>query len=261
MKHVIGKRNGKTIVSGGGSLEEQKNNLKHWEVLDSVGGPTNKPDFSIDKFIYVAPRDIYIKITADWISKNGKKFDFYPLGQTEQPQFDPKTGTPYTNSISLPLIKPPVENDKEIDSTCTIEMTLGIPDDTENALFIKEYRKKWYGDENSTEPVTQEEVYKKYGLDYSGYHGYENPMVINSINTRGTCTFYKSQYNSLDGTAFKINIPIDGNLGYSGLVLTSPFFNDREFAGNRTVYGITGLYYMPWDLRVIFPFVCIDALL
>ena len=34
MKHVIGKRNGKTIVSGGGSLEEQKNNLKHCEVLD-----------------------------------------------------------------------------------------------------------------------------------------------------------------------------------------------------------------------------------
>lgn len=32
MKHVIGKRDGKTIVSGGGSLEEQKNNLKHWEV-------------------------------------------------------------------------------------------------------------------------------------------------------------------------------------------------------------------------------------
>ena len=39
MKHVIGKRNGKTIVSGGGSLEEQKNNLKHWEVLDEESSP------------------------------------------------------------------------------------------------------------------------------------------------------------------------------------------------------------------------------
>lgn len=259
MKHVIGKRDGKTIVSGGGSLEEQKNNLKHWEVLDSVGGPTNKPDFSIDKFIYIAPRDIYIKIAADWISKNGKKFDFYPLGQSEQPQFDPKTGTPYTDSIYLPLIKPPVENNIEIDSTCNIEMTLGIPDDEENALFIKEYKKKWYGDENSTEPVTQEEVYKKYGLDYRGYHGYENPMVINSIHTKGTCTFYKPQHNSLDGTYFTINIPISGNFGYSGLVLASPFFNDREFIGNRTAYGATGFYYMPYDLRVIFPFVCIDS--
>lgn len=256
MKHVIGKRNGKTIVSGGGSLEEQKNNLKHWEVLDSVGGPTNKPDFSIDKFIYVAPRDIYIKITADWISKNGKKFDFYPLGQSEQPQFDSKTGTPYTNDISIPLIKPPLENDIEIDSTCTIEMTLGIPDDTENALFIKEYRKKWYGDENSTEPVTQEEVYKKYGLVFNRY---SNSIVMNSITTNGTCTFYKSQYNSLDGASFKINIPINGNIGYKGLVLTSPFFNYTEFAEDRTPYGITGLYYMPKDLRVILPFICIDS--
>ena len=76
MKHIIGKRNGKTIVSGGGSLEEQKNNLKYWEVLDEVGGTVSKPDFSIDKFIYIAPRDIYIKVTADWISKNDKKFDF-----------------------------------------------------------------------------------------------------------------------------------------------------------------------------------------
>lgn len=39
MKHVIGKRNGKTIGSGGGSLEEQKNNLKHWEVLDEESSP------------------------------------------------------------------------------------------------------------------------------------------------------------------------------------------------------------------------------
>lgn len=57
MKHVIGKRNGKTIVSGGGSLEEQKNNLKHWEVLDEESSPAKE---QYNKRIKIDPQDLYL---------------------------------------------------------------------------------------------------------------------------------------------------------------------------------------------------------
>lgn len=67
MKHVIGKRNGKTIVSGGGSLEEQKNNLKHWEVLDSVDGGGPKANFAItDPVYYIDKSDIYTTVYGDY---------------------------------------------------------------------------------------------------------------------------------------------------------------------------------------------------
>lgn len=57
MKHVIGKRNGKTIVSGGGSLEEQNNNLKHWEVLDVESSPMKD---RYNKRIKIDPQDIFL---------------------------------------------------------------------------------------------------------------------------------------------------------------------------------------------------------
>lgn len=57
MKHVIGKRNGKTIVSGGGSLEEQKNNLKHWEVLDEESSPVKE---QYNKRIKIDPQDVFL---------------------------------------------------------------------------------------------------------------------------------------------------------------------------------------------------------
>ena len=57
MKHVIGKRNGKTIVSGGGSLEEQKNNLKHWEVLDEESSPMKD---RYNKRIKIDPQDVFL---------------------------------------------------------------------------------------------------------------------------------------------------------------------------------------------------------
>ena len=57
MKHVIGKRNGKTIVSGGGSLEEQKNNLKHWEVLDEESSPVKD---QYNKRIKIDPQDVFL---------------------------------------------------------------------------------------------------------------------------------------------------------------------------------------------------------
>lgn len=57
MKHVIGKRNGKTIVSGGGSLEEQKNNLKHWEVLDEESSPAKE---QYNKRIKIDPQDVFL---------------------------------------------------------------------------------------------------------------------------------------------------------------------------------------------------------
>lgn len=67
MKHIIGKRNGKTIVSGGGSLEEQKNNLKYWEVLDSVGDDSPKANFAItDPVYYIDKDDIYTVVTGDY---------------------------------------------------------------------------------------------------------------------------------------------------------------------------------------------------
>lgn len=57
MKHVIGKRDGKTIVSGGGSLEEQKNNLKHWEVLDEESSPAKE---QYNKRIKIDPQDVFL---------------------------------------------------------------------------------------------------------------------------------------------------------------------------------------------------------
>ena len=57
MKHVIGKRDGKTIVSGGGSLEEQKNNLKHWEVLDEESSPVKD---QYNKRIKIDPQDVFL---------------------------------------------------------------------------------------------------------------------------------------------------------------------------------------------------------
>lgn len=60
MKHVIGKRNGKTIVSGGGSLEEQKNNLKHWEVLDEESSPVKD---QYNKRIKIDPQDVFLIMT------------------------------------------------------------------------------------------------------------------------------------------------------------------------------------------------------
>lgn len=57
MKHVIGKRNGKTIVSGGGSLEEQKNNLKHWEVIDEESSPAKE---QYNKRIKIDPQDVFL---------------------------------------------------------------------------------------------------------------------------------------------------------------------------------------------------------
>lgn len=67
MKHIIGKRNGKTIVSGGGSLEEQKNNLKYWEVLDSIGDDSPKANFAItDPVYYIDKDDIYTVVTGDY---------------------------------------------------------------------------------------------------------------------------------------------------------------------------------------------------
>lgn len=59
MKHIIGKRNGKTIVSGGGSLEEQKNNLKYWEVLDEESSPVKE---QYNKRIKIRPQDLYLLI-------------------------------------------------------------------------------------------------------------------------------------------------------------------------------------------------------
>lgn len=60
MKHVIGKRNGKTIVSGGGSLEEQKNNLKYWEVLDEESSPAKE---QYNKRIKIDPQDVFLIMT------------------------------------------------------------------------------------------------------------------------------------------------------------------------------------------------------
>lgn len=64
MKVVIGKRDGLVIVSGGGSLEEQKNNLKDWEVLDTESGALKedldkKEEVKAKKY-KVSPEDIYI---------------------------------------------------------------------------------------------------------------------------------------------------------------------------------------------------------
>lgn len=63
MKHVIGKRNGKTIVSGGGSLEEQKNNLKHWEVLDEESFPAKE---QYNKRIKIDPQDVFLIMTHNF---------------------------------------------------------------------------------------------------------------------------------------------------------------------------------------------------
>lgn len=63
MKHVIGKRNGKTIVSGGGSLEEQKNNLKHWEVLDEESSPAKE---QYNKRIKIDPQDVFLIMTQSF---------------------------------------------------------------------------------------------------------------------------------------------------------------------------------------------------
>ena len=64
MKHVIGKRNGKTIVSGGGSLEEQKNNLKHWEVLDEESSPAKE---QYNKRIKIDPQDVFLIMTHNFL--------------------------------------------------------------------------------------------------------------------------------------------------------------------------------------------------
>lgn len=83
MKHIIGKRNGKTIVSGGGSLEEQKNNLKYWEVLDSIGDDSPKANFAItDPVYYIDKDDIYTVITGDYF----------------------KTVSPSTDTSNLPFV-------------------------------------------------------------------------------------------------------------------------------------------------------------
>lgn len=67
MKVVIGKRDGLVIVSGGGSLEEQKNNLKDWEVLDTESGALKedldkKEEVKAKKY-KIDPEDIYISLT------------------------------------------------------------------------------------------------------------------------------------------------------------------------------------------------------
>ena len=66
MKHVIGKRNGKTIVSGGGSLEEQKNNLKHWEVLDEESSPAKE---QYNKRIKIDPQDVFLIMTHNFVDR------------------------------------------------------------------------------------------------------------------------------------------------------------------------------------------------
>lgn len=76
MKHIIGKRNGKTIVSGGGSLEEQKNNLKHWEILDSVGGDSPKANFAItDPVYYIDKNDVYTVLWGNYFKTQKQTVD------------------------------------------------------------------------------------------------------------------------------------------------------------------------------------------
>lgn len=60
MKVVIGKRDGLVIVSGGGSLEEQKNNLKDWEVLDTESGALAEQNKYRSNKIRIEPEDLYI---------------------------------------------------------------------------------------------------------------------------------------------------------------------------------------------------------
>lgn len=67
MKHVIGKRDGKTIVSGGGSLEEQRNNLKHWEVLDEESSPVKD---QYNKRIKIDPQDVFLIKTHNFFDND-----------------------------------------------------------------------------------------------------------------------------------------------------------------------------------------------
>lgn len=95
MKHVIGKRNGKTIVSGGGSLEEQKNNLKHWEVLDVESSPMKD---RYNKRIKIDPQDVFLIMTESFNDRNlwynqtcGKNIVIGELEEIPQPDLGTTT--------------------------------------------------------------------------------------------------------------------------------------------------------------------------
>lgn len=97
MKHIIGKRNGKTIVSGGGSLEEQKNNLKHWEGLDVESSPMKD---RYNKRIKIDPQDVFLFSTISfgnymlWYDQVVENKVVGELAEIPQPDLD--TTTPHS---------------------------------------------------------------------------------------------------------------------------------------------------------------------
>ncbi len=169
MKHVIGKRNGKTIVSGGGSLEEQKNNLKHWEVLDSVGSDEPKANFAItDPVYYINKDDIYTILTGDYY-------------KTQKTDSNALAGNASGDNYRIYRGINALSNSFPDGISVTAEVYLGIPDNNNTYKSVIDYQT-----ENFPETVLKRsEVYAQKYPDFD-YNSYGKDFYIGALNTTAT---------------------------------------------------------------------------
>ena len=210
MKHVIGKRNGKTIVSGGGSLEEQKNNLKHWEVLDSVdeGGP--KANFAItDPVYYINKDDIYTILTGDYY-------------KTQETDPEALAGNASGDNYRIYRGINALAHNLPSGISVTAEVYLGIPDYDDRYKSVIDYQT-----ENFPETVlNRSEVYAKKYPDLECRNYYNGDFLIGSLGLQATLStdetiseFSGGQHISVNGYD-PVGYPTGKNVKY--IVMANP---------------------------------------
>lgn len=183
MKHIIGKRNGKTIVSGGGSLEEQKNNLKYWEVLDSIGDDSPKANFAItDPVYYIDKDDIYTVITGDYFKTVSPSTDTSNL-----PFVDTNTsmlaGNVEGDNFRIYRGIQVLRNDFPEGVKLTANVYIGVPDHNDSYKNLLDYQK----DTSPNLILSRTELFSnKYSFLY--YNSYSPDFNIGVLSTVATLT-------------------------------------------------------------------------
>lgn len=233
MKHVIGKRNGKTIVSGGGSLEEQKNNLKHWEVLDSVGGEGPKANFAItDPVYYINKDDIYTILTGDYY-------------KTQEIDSEALAGNASGDNYRIYRGIGALANGFPEGISVTAEVYLGIPDEYNKYKSVIDYQT-----ENFPETILKRsEVYaQKY--PYFDYSSYSKDFFIGSLNTTATLSTDETVSEFSGGHHITVN-------GYDSLGYPTGKIVDYIVEANPA--KLTKFYSSVLYTAIIIPVMCVKG--
>lgn len=234
MKHIIGKRNGKTIVSGGGSLEEQKNNLKHWEVLDNTGDDSPKANFAItDPVYYIDEEDIYTTVYGDYFKTIAPDKDRTTGNTPETMLQGNKEGDNYRVYKGIGILSGGYPQGTSVKAFVSI----GIPDHNTNYKNVIDYQEKTF----SNKKIKRSDLFtNKYPeLYYSKYNYQDFAIGVFSndaqLDTDAEITEFSGGYKistvGYNGMAYPQPVTVDY------LLTTNP---DKAYKLENTFYS--GLY-------------------